>query len=233
MEFKEAHGFLGKKEWEMPKLVTKTTEVNREDQGNMMNASEWLDSDAVIEAKTKAIADLIARSKCCVAYTGAGLSRASGIPDYASKVQGVVRPPTLRSALDAQPTFAHHVLAALQRRGLLKYLVQQNHDGLPQKAGIPQMAINEIHGAWHDPSNPVVKFVLPPPLSCQKGCLFSHDSSLSQGSHRVAFLSPSHHFLNRTHISSAAACAVTCSTGCLRWSRLRTCVSASERASPE
>lgn len=29
-------------------------------------------------------------------------------------------------------------------------------DGLPQKAGFPQHCLNEIHGAWHDPSNPVV-----------------------------------------------------------------------------
>lgn len=35
--------------------------------------------------------------------------------------------------------------------------VQQNHDGLPQKAGFPQSAINEIHGAWFDPSNRVVQ----------------------------------------------------------------------------
>jgi NAD-dependent SIR2 family protein deacetylase len=35
-------------------------------------------------------------------------------------------------------------------------LIQQNHDGLPQKAGFPQHCINEIHGAWFDPSNPVV-----------------------------------------------------------------------------
>jgi len=36
--------------------------------------------------------------------------------------------------------------------------VQQNHDGLPQKAGFPQESINEIHGSWYDPSNPVVKY---------------------------------------------------------------------------
>jgi NAD-dependent SIR2 family protein deacetylase len=36
--------------------------------------------------------------------------------------------------------------------------VQQNHDGLPQKAGFPQEKINEIHGSWYDPSNPVVKY---------------------------------------------------------------------------
>merc|ERR1711988_1703419 len=40
--------------------------------------------------------------------------------------------------------------------GYLKQWIQQNHDGLPQKAGFPQNDLNEIHGAWYDPSNPVV-----------------------------------------------------------------------------
>ena len=34
--------------------------------------------------------------------------------------------------------------------------VQQNHDGLPQKAGYPQEDVYEVHGSWFDPSNPVV-----------------------------------------------------------------------------
>jgi len=46
----------------------------------------------------------------------------------------------------------------LKKNGLLHYYVQQNHDGLPQKAGFPQEKLNEIHGAWYDPSNQVVKF---------------------------------------------------------------------------
>merc|ERR1712000_13264 len=66
--------------------------------------------------------------------------------------------PKLRSGLDANPTFAHHTLTALERAGYLHHYVQQNHDGLPQKAGFPQEKINEIHGAWYDPSNPVVQF---------------------------------------------------------------------------
>jgi len=45
---------------------------------------------------------------------------------------------------------------ALYKAGSLKHWVQQNHDGLPQKAGFPQKDLNEIHGAWYDPSNPVV-----------------------------------------------------------------------------
>ena len=36
--------------------------------------------------------------------------------------------------------------------------MQQNHDSLPQKAGYPQDALNEIHGSLHDPANPIVPF---------------------------------------------------------------------------
>jgi len=50
------------------------------------------------------------------------------------------------------------VLTAMERAGYLHHYVQQNHDGLPQKSGFPQEKINEIHGAWYDPSNPVVQF---------------------------------------------------------------------------
>jgi len=51
---------------------------------------------------------------------------------------------------------AHRVLVALNEAGHLHRWVNQNHDGLPQKAGLPQERINEIHGAWHAPFNPVV-----------------------------------------------------------------------------
>ena len=34
----------------------------------------------------------------------------------------------------------HRVLAALQKAGLLHGWIQQNHDGLPQKAGFPQVS---------------------------------------------------------------------------------------------
>merc|ERR1719478_1672050 len=60
------------------------------------------------------------------------------------------------SPWEAQPTLAHRVLVGMYKAGQLKHWVQQNHDGLPQKAGFPQKDLNEIHGAWYDPSNPVV-----------------------------------------------------------------------------
>mmetsp|Transcript_25620 Transcript_25620/g.59738 ORF Transcript_25620/g.59738 Transcript_25620/m.59738 type:complete len:541 (+) Transcript_25620:105-1727(+) len=61
------------------------------------------------------------------------------------------------SPFAAKPALGHHVIAALARAGHVWRFIQQNHDGLPQKAGMPQHLMNEIHGGWFDPSNPVVK----------------------------------------------------------------------------
>jgi NAD-dependent SIR2 family protein deacetylase len=159
-EIYECHGILGDKDWPRPVCVVKSDKPNRKDQGNMITSSEFLDEPKVLEQKMELIAALIQSSKCCIAYCGAGLSRMAGIGDYASNADNSITNsvPKLKSAFDAKPTFSHHVLTKLERKGWLKYFVQQNHDGLPQKAGFPQEKICEIHGAWYDPSNPVVQF---------------------------------------------------------------------------
>ena len=105
---------------------------------------------------------------------GAGISTASGVADYASEAAGeksVVSGMRRRkmSPWEAAPSLAHRVLTNIHARamssaseaesagGMRPFVwVQQNHDGLPQKAGFPQEWLNEIHGAWYDPSNPVV-----------------------------------------------------------------------------
>ena len=66
-------------------------------------------------------------------YSGAGISVAAGIGQAA---RGAARG---SRGTDAEPTPAHFALAALHRAGLLHGWVQQNHDGLPQKAGFPQV----------------------------------------------------------------------------------------------
>jgi NAD-dependent SIR2 family protein deacetylase len=90
-----------------------------------------------------------------MAYTGAGLSVAAGIGMAAvgsTALQG------MGVARAGEPTLSHCVMAELNRQNLLHGWVQQNHDGLPQKAGYRQEDINEIHGSWFDPANPVVKY---------------------------------------------------------------------------
>jgi len=156
----EMHGIRGKDDWTPPRLVAKCDEANRPGHGNYIPASEYVDEPEVLEQKVEEIAKLLKQAKCCTAYTGAGLSRAAGIGDYASKAKNSItnNVPKLAHSTSAKPTFSHRALVELERAGLLHQYVQQNHDGLPQKAGFPQEKLNEIHGAWFDPSNPVVKF---------------------------------------------------------------------------
>jgi NAD-dependent SIR2 family protein deacetylase len=58
--------------------------------------------------------------------------------------------------LNAQPTMAHYVLVGMEKKKYVKHWLQQNHDGLAQKAGFPLTKLNEIHGSWFDKKNPVV-----------------------------------------------------------------------------
>ena len=77
-------------------------------------------------------------------YTGAGISRASGIADYASKAKKSIAGSENHSLnrLMAEPTTAHYVFVELEKRGKVHHWIQQNHDGLAQKAGFPMSKIN-------------------------------------------------------------------------------------------
>ena len=105
----------------------------------------------MLQAKVDTLARLMEASQHCLIYSGAGISTNSGISDYATRTgtgSSTSQRPKLRSPYEAQPTYAHRGLVALHYAKFIQYWVQQNHDGLPQKAGLPQYAINEIHGAW-------------------------------------------------------------------------------------
>jgi len=161
--FGEMHGRLGSDTWEAPVLAT-YSDVEARPGYDSCKAHEYLDTPVVLAEKVKVLATLIRSSSNCVAYTGAGISTSAGIGDYASEaareagksMSGATHAMTT-SPMDSRPTTAHCVLTALHCAGHVKRWIQQNHDGLPQKAGCPQHAINEIHGAWFDPANPVVK----------------------------------------------------------------------------
>ena len=62
--------------------------------------------------KIKLLAYIIKKSNNCVVYTGAGISRAAGIADYATKAKnskaGNENPSLNR--LQAQPTEAHYII---------------------------------------------------------------------------------------------------------------------------
>ncbi len=108
---------------------------------------------------------LVASSRRAAAFTGAGVSTESGIPDYRSPggtwtretpvhidayvTDPAVRTRTLRRFLlggrqRPQPNAAHHALARLEQDGHLAGIVTQNVDGLHQAAG--SRVVHELHG---------------------------------------------------------------------------------------
>jgi len=157
------HGKLGSQEtWEPPERVTQFDVAARDYCEDRIMAHEYADRPEVLEQKVKRLADLVRRSGNLVAFTGAGISTAAGIDDYASKAKGQsvtsAGKAIVKDWKDAQPTKAHRILAAMYEAEHLKHWIQQNHDSLPQKAGYPQHALNEIHGSMHDPANPIVPY---------------------------------------------------------------------------
>jgi len=117
-----------------------------------------------------ALANFLARYPKALVLTGAGLSTASGIPDYRDRdgvrrgsmpVQGpefrkspavqrrywarsMVGWPVLANAL---PNAGHRALAALEAGGQIGSVLTQNVDGLHQQAG--SRSVLELHGNIH------------------------------------------------------------------------------------
>jgi len=147
------HGTLGDPKWPKPKCIAYCDAKARPGYDSM-KAHEFEDNFETLRAKVQLLSALIFQSTHMNVYTGAGISTASGISDYATKSSRWSKGKS--SGLHSTPTLSHYVLTALHRKKLLKTWIQQNHDGLPQKSGMPQSAMNEIHGSWFDPSNPVV-----------------------------------------------------------------------------
>jgi hypothetical protein len=140
-----------------PKTTWKSTDNPRGDHfaPDWLTASEYEDVEEVAQHKVRQLAAMLRLSRRTVLYTGAGIS-ASVIGQAARS--GVNKQGWHDSPMMAHPTYTHQALAALCQHGIVHEWVQQNHDGLPQKAGVPQEVMNEIHGSWFDPANPVVSY---------------------------------------------------------------------------
>ncbi len=131
-----------------------------------------MDDSEIDSQQIDKLASLIEVSQVIVAFTGAGISTESGIPDFRSpggiwtkyNPEDFTYQKFLTSAesrrltwerfrlsgiLDARPNPAHYALAELDRLGKLQCLITQNIDGLHQKAGTPEERIIEIHGTYH------------------------------------------------------------------------------------
>jgi NAD-dependent deacetylase len=111
----------------------------------------------------------IGETRSGVAFTGAGISTESGIPDFRGKdgfwtkhqpimFDRFVADPAMRReswkrkfSMDAtfkaaKPNTGHLALAALHARGHLSHVITQNVDNLHQDSGVPAAHVIELHG---------------------------------------------------------------------------------------
>jgi mono-ADP-ribosyltransferase sirtuin 6 len=113
---------------------------------------ERYDSETELMEKVEYLADMIRGSNHFVAFTGAGISTSAGIPDFRGPEGKWTReakglPPLSGvSVVDAYPTATHMTFVELYNRGVLKYVISQNCDGLHRRSGLPASAISELHG---------------------------------------------------------------------------------------
>ena len=121
-----------------------------------------------LEEKIERAVELIRHSHRMVAFTGAGHSTSSGIPDFRSPESGLwekhnpmlvasiwafrLNPktfydwirPMADTLLSASPNPAHIALAELEKLGYLRTVITQNIDNLHQRAG--SRHVLELHG---------------------------------------------------------------------------------------
>ena len=113
--------------------------------------------------------DLIGSAKRIVAFTGAGISTESGIPDFRSPggIWTRYKPiyfddfmssdemrreswrrkfATDETMLKAEPNAGHRALAKLVEQGRMSAIITQNVDGLHQRSGVPDSKVIELHG---------------------------------------------------------------------------------------
>jgi len=156
------------------KILHFAFEVRREHKilRHNMKKEPLAEQEANMEQRIKTLQNWIDESRAIVAFTGAGCSTESGIPDFRS-VDGLYNqkydypPEEILSrtffdrrpgefyrfyrdkmlCLDAQPNPAHRKLAELEAAGRLRSVVTQNIDGLHQQAGSKR--VWELHGSVH------------------------------------------------------------------------------------
>ncbi len=99
------------------------------------------------------IARWIVEAEHIVAFTGAGISTDSGIPDFRGpdgvwtrRDAGLPSPRWRVSSGLVEPNASHLSLAELQRLGKLQFLITQNTDNLHRRSGIRPELLAELHG---------------------------------------------------------------------------------------
>jgi len=105
-----------------------------------------------LNEKVELIAQWIVETERTVAFTGAGISTESGLPDFRgpdglwTRRDKGLSPPKSPPWDQVSPNAAHMALRELQEIGKLDFLISQNIDSLHFKSGIKLEKLAELHG---------------------------------------------------------------------------------------
>jgi NAD-dependent deacetylase len=109
------------------------------------------DSETNLEQRIQKLAQWMFGAKYLVAFTGAGISTESGLPDFRGPDgiwtrQDKGLPPKTRPFISVEPNAGHQAIFELQNLGKLKFLISQNVDNLHLRSGIRPELLAELHG---------------------------------------------------------------------------------------
>jgi len=110
------------------------------------------DDSVLIKQKAKQLAHMIKATRFVVVHTGAGVSTSAGIPDFRGPkgvwtLEEKGQTPQFNTTFDkALPTYTHRCLTALEKEGLIDFIISQNVDGLHLRSGFPRNKLSELHG---------------------------------------------------------------------------------------
>ena len=122
-----------------------------------------------LEPPAKSLIRMVREADRVVAFTGAGISTESGIPDFRSPggiwtkfrpidfqdyiASADMRAEAWRRKFAMEPTFraarpgrGHNAIAHLVRVGKVRHVITQNIDNLHQMSGVPENRVIELHG---------------------------------------------------------------------------------------
>ena len=104
-----------------------------------------------LEQRIDKLAELLAKSRYTVVFTGAGISTESGIRDFRGPDglwtrwdKGLTTPEQNWTGVD--PNSGHIAIYELQNLGKMAFLISQNVDNLHLKSGIKPEKLAELHG---------------------------------------------------------------------------------------